>query len=60
MRRKHISIRRWKARLKLGIWIPGMVMFAYDLKAPDGYTLVPHPNPNLDFYRAVPTSENAK
>jgi hypothetical protein len=58
MRRKHISIRRWKARLRLGMWVPGMVIFAYDIQAPDGHTLVQHPE--LDFYKAVPVDGDVK
>ena len=47
--RKNISKRRWRARLLMGKWVPGMIMHHYrfyDLR-PD--QLVRHPE--MDFYR---------
>lgn len=52
MRKKNISKRRWKARLLMGKWIPGMVMHHYRFDAPDGYLAIVHAE--LDFYRIIP------
>ena len=48
---KRISRRRWKARMMLGLWIPGMVVHAYGFEPPDGYVAEAHPD--LDFWRIV-------
>ena len=39
---KPISKRRWKARLKRGLWIPRLVIEAHSLTAPEGCMLVWH------------------
>ena len=49
MRKKNISKRRWKARLMMGKWIPGMVMHHYGF-----YNMPPDEfenHPTADFYR---------
>jgi len=51
MRKKNISKRRWKARLMMGKWIPGMVMNHYKFDVPDGYFFIVHTE--LDFYRII-------
>lgn len=51
MRIKPISKRRWKARLRLGRWIPRLVIDRWSLTAPDGYKLVWHHTE--DFIRQV-------
>jgi hypothetical protein len=51
MRRKNLSKRRWRSRMMLGLWIPGMVVHAYGFTPPDGYIGEPHPE--LDFWRIV-------
>ena len=43
MRIKPISKRRWKARLRLGRWIPRLVIERWSLTAPEGDKLVWHP-----------------
>jgi len=48
---KRISRRRWKARMLLGMWIPGMVIHAYRFEAPKGYAVEAHHE--LDFFRIV-------
>jgi len=52
MRKKNISKRRWKARMMLGKWIPGMVIHAYGFDALYSEWLVQHPE--MDFYRIAP------
>jgi len=44
MRIKPISKRRWKARLRLGRWIPRLVIERWSLTAPEGDKLVWHPS----------------
>lgn len=44
MRIKPISKRRWKARLRLGRWIPRLVIERWSLTAPKGDRLVWHPS----------------
>jgi hypothetical protein len=51
VRRKNLSKRRWKARLMLGLWIPGMVVHAYGFQPPEGDVWEPHHD--LDFGRLV-------
>jgi hypothetical protein len=51
MPRKNLSKRRWRSRMMLGLWIPGMVVHAYGFTAPDGYVAETHPD--LDFWRIV-------
>ena len=43
MRIKPVSKRRWKARLRLGRWIPRLVIERWSLTAPEGDKLVWHP-----------------
>ena len=52
MRLKPISKRRWKARLRLGRWIPRLVIERWSLTAPEGCKLVRHPTE--DFVKTVP------
>lgn len=52
MRKKNISKRRWKARLLMGKWIPGMVIYHYDFGRIYNDALVQHPE--MDFYRIAP------
>jgi len=52
MRKKNISKRRWKARLLLGKWIPGMVIYHYGFDQMYGNALVNHPE--MDFYKIAP------
>ena len=49
---KPISKRRWKARLKRGLWIPRLVIEGHSLTAPEGYKLVWHPSD--DFVKIWP------
>ena len=51
MPHKNLSKRRWRSRMMLGLWIPGMVVHAYGFTAPDGYVAETHPD--LDFWRIV-------
>ena len=51
MRIKPISKRRWKARLRLGRWIPRLVIERWSLTAPEGDRLVWHPSD--DFIRVA-------
>ena len=54
---KRISKRRWKARLKRGMWIPRMVVERLSLTAPEGDRLVWHPTE--DFIKvAFPLSSS--
>ena len=55
MRKKNISKRRWKARLMMGKWIPGMVIHHYQFDVPDGYVAVSWPD--MDFIRIMPMSK---
>lgn len=48
---KRISRRRWKARMMMGMWIPGMVVHAYGFQPPEGYVWELHHD--LDFGRLV-------
>jgi hypothetical protein len=52
MRKKNISKRRWKARLRLGRWIPGMVIHHYGFDVSFGAVIVNHPE--MDFYKIAP------
>ena len=52
MRKKNISKRRWKARLLLGRWIPGMVIHHYGFDIAFGAVIVNHPE--MDFYKIAP------
>ena len=52
MRKKNISKRRWKARLLIGKWIPGMVIYHYGFDRIYSEALVHHPE--MDFYRIAP------
>jgi hypothetical protein len=52
MRKKNISKRRWKARLLIGKWIPGMVVYHYGFDRIYSEALVQHPE--MDFYRIAP------
>ena len=52
MRIKPISKRRWKARLRLGRWIPRLVIERWSLTAPEGYKLIWHHTE--DFLMQVP------
>ena len=52
MRIKPVSKRQWKARLKLGRWIPRMVVERWSLTAPEGMKLVWHPEE--DFLKIQP------
>jgi len=42
MRLKQISKRRWKARMRKGLWIPRQVIERWSLTAPEGMKLVWH------------------
>jgi len=50
--RKQPSKRRWKARLRMGRWIPRMAIEGHSLTAPEGDKLVWHPTE--DFVKKVP------
>lgn len=52
MRKKNISKRRWRARLLMGKWIPGMIIYHYGFDALYAGWLVQHPE--MDFYRIAP------
>lgn len=52
MRIKPVSKRQWKARLKLGRWIPRMVIERWSMTAPEGYKLVWHIEE--DFVKIMP------
>jgi len=41
---KPVSKRRWKARLRMGRWIPRLVIERWSLTAPEGDKLVWHPS----------------
>ena len=49
MRKKNISKRRWRARLLLGKWIPGIVVYHYGFDDTYKEYLVLHPE--MYFYR---------
>jgi hypothetical protein len=53
MRPKNVSKRRWKARMMQGLWIPRMVVDRLSLTAPEGYTMVRHPEE--DFLMVMPS-----
>lgn len=52
MRLKPVSKRHWKARLRMGRWIPRMVIERWSMTAPEGYRLVWHHTE--DFIRIWP------
>lgn len=54
MRHKQISKRRWKTRLKRGLWIPRVVVEIYSLTAPEGLALVWHPEEDFIGLSATP------
>ena len=57
MRIKAASKRRWKARLRLRMWIPRIVIERWSLTAPEGYKLVWHPSE--DFIKVAHPSFRA-
>ena len=50
--RKNVSKRRWRSRLLMGKWIPGMIIHYYGFDALYADALVNHPE--MDFYRIAP------
>ena len=52
MRKKVVSKRRWRKRLLMGLWIPGIVIWTFRWSAPPGWELVAHPD-EPDFWRLV-------
>lgn len=51
-RKKVVSKRRWRKRLLMGLWIPGIVIWTFRWSAPPGCELVAHPD-EPDFWRLV-------
>jgi len=49
---KPVSKRRWKARLRMGRWIPRLVIECWSMTAPEGMKLVWHHTE--DFMRLMP------